>query len=81
MLIAILEPAKCSLLELPVQLNGAASLALIDSSKTHCFMQQTEILNSCAMLKGCESKVQLATGHEFRTIFKCLMPITFDTGL
>ena len=32
-------PAECSFLELPVQLDGAASLMLIDSGTTHCFVQ------------------------------------------
>ena len=33
------------------------------------------------MFKGSELKVQLATGHEFRTNSKRLLPITFAFGL
>ena len=33
------------------------------------------------MLEGNELKVQLATGHEFRTKNKFLLPITFDCGI
>ena len=36
---AVLTPAEYLLLEIPVQLDGAASLALIDSSEIHCFVQ------------------------------------------
>ena len=64
-----------------MQLDGAASLALIDSGATHCFVQRSEIPNSCAMFEGSELKVQLATGHEFRTKNKCLLPITFAPGV
>ena len=50
-----------------MQLYSAVSLALIDSSITHCFVQQSEITNSCAMFKGGELKVQHAMGHESPT--------------
>ena len=46
-----------------MQLDGAASLVLIDSGLTNCFVQLSEIPNSCAMLKGSELKVQLIAGH------------------
>ena len=64
-----------------MQLDGAASLALIDSGATHCFVQRSEVPNSWAMYEGNELKVQPATGHEFLTKSKCLLPITFARGL
>ena len=60
-------PTKCLLLELPMQLDGAASLELNDSGATHCFVQQSEIPNSCAIFKGNELKVQPTMGHKFHT--------------
>ena len=75
---AVPTPAECSFLELPVQLDGAASLELIVSGTTHCFMQGSEVPNSCTMFEGSELKVQLAMGRKFRIKNKCLLPITFD---
>ena len=73
--------ADCSLLERFVQLDGAASLALIDSGVTHCFEQQSKITNLCAMFESSQLKVQLATGHEFHTKKNCLLPIMFVLGI
>ena len=78
---AIVAPAEYLLLELPVQYNCAASLLLIDSITSHCFVQQSEIFTSSAMFKGSELKVQLATGCKFHTNTKCLLQITFNPGL
>ena len=78
---AITMPAKYLLPELPVQFNGAASLETIDSGLTHCFVQQSEILNTFAMFEGSELKVQLTTGHELHTETKRLLPIRLAPGL
>ena len=67
LLSAIPEPAVCSLLELLVQINGAASFVLIDSATIHHFVQQSAILILCAIFEGSELKVQLTKGHEFHT--------------
>ena len=49
---AIVAPAGNSLLELPVQCNAAASLFLINSITTHCFVQQFEIPTQMQCSKG-----------------------------
>ena len=36
---SVLAPAEFTLLELPLQINGAACLILTDSSAVHCFVQ------------------------------------------
>ena len=36
---AVLTPAECSLLELPVQIDSSASLVLFNSSVIRCFVQ------------------------------------------
>ena len=64
-----------------MQLDGAASLVIIDSSATHCFVRQSAILNSWAIFEGSELKVQLTMGHEFCTKNQCLLPITFGSGV
>ena len=48
-----------------MQLNGAASLVLIESGITYCFVQQSKIPNSSIIFEGSELKVQLDMGHEF----------------
>ena len=64
-----------------MRIDGAASLVLIDSDTTHCFIQYSEIPNLCAMFKGSGLKVKLATGCEFHTATKCWLPITFASSL
>ena len=63
LLSALPAPTECLLLELSVQLDGAASFELINSGAIYCFVQCFEIPNSCEMFAGSELKVQLTTGH------------------
>ena len=64
-----------------MQLDGATSLVIVDSSAKHCFEQYSKIPNSYAIFEGSEFKVQLATGCKFHTGSNFLLPITLAPGL